>query len=151
MRRKVRRQLHDGIIRPIRQLKTTNARHRKEQFAILLAASNKRRHSCPGHQCFEKFISHQLGLSRPTLPQLPLLLSFSLLVLSFFLPCKMNAIFPLFLYTNLLIAHFVAAALLFQRRPLRGNCLLSSLFFHSHFYFSSSSNHVKTKAGANPP
>ena len=56
--------------RPICQLKTTHIRHRNERLSVLLAASNKRRHSCPGHRCFEKFISHQLGLRRPTLPKL---------------------------------------------------------------------------------
>ena len=56
--------------RPIRQLKTMHTRHRNERLTVLLAASNKRRHSCPGHRCFEKFVSHQLGLRRPTLPKL---------------------------------------------------------------------------------
>ena len=60
---------------PIRQLKTTHIRHRNERLTVLLAASNKRRHSCPGHQCFEKFISHQLGLRKPTLPKLRHLLT----------------------------------------------------------------------------
>ena len=32
---------------------TTNPRHRNERLTVLLAASNKRRHSCPGHRCFE--------------------------------------------------------------------------------------------------
>ena len=72
--RKKRRELRDGA-RPIRQPKTTHTRHRNERPTVLLAASNKRRHSCPGHQCFEKFISHQLGLRRPTLPTLRHLLT----------------------------------------------------------------------------
>ena len=32
---------------------TTNTRHRNDRLTVLLAASNKRRHSCPGHWCFE--------------------------------------------------------------------------------------------------
>ena len=44
--------------------------HRNERLTVVLGASNKRRHSCPGHRCFEKFISYQLGLRRPTLPKL---------------------------------------------------------------------------------
>ena len=42
---------------------TTKSRHRNERLTILLAASNKRHHSCPRHRCFKKFLSHQLGLS----------------------------------------------------------------------------------------
>ena len=55
---------------PIHQLKTMNARHRNERLAVLLAAFNKWPHSCPRHRCSEKFISHQSGLSRPTLLKL---------------------------------------------------------------------------------
>ena len=54
---------------PICQLKTTNARCRNDRLGVLLAASNKRRHFCPEHQCFEKFISYQLGLRRQMLPK----------------------------------------------------------------------------------
>ena len=61
--------------RPIRQPKTTHTRHRNGRLTVLLPASNKRRHSCPGHWCFEKFISHQLGLRRPKLPKLRHLLT----------------------------------------------------------------------------
>ena len=61
--------------RPIRLLKMTNARHKNERLAVLLSASNKRRHSWPGHMCFEKFIYHQIGLSRSTLPELRHLLT----------------------------------------------------------------------------
>ena len=32
---------------------TMNPRHRNERLTVLLAASNKQRHSCPGHRCFE--------------------------------------------------------------------------------------------------
>ena len=61
--------------RPIRQLKATHIRHRNERLTVLFAAANKRRHSCPGHRCFKKFISHQLGLRRPALPKLRHLLT----------------------------------------------------------------------------
>ena len=50
-------------------------RHRNERLTVLLATSNKRRHSCPGHRCFEKVFSYQLGLRRPTLPKLRHLLT----------------------------------------------------------------------------
>ena len=55
--------------RPIRRLKTANPRHRNKRLTVISTASNKRRHSFPRHRCFEKFISHQLGLSPPTLPK----------------------------------------------------------------------------------
>ena len=32
---------------------TTNLRHRTERLTGLSAAANTRRHSCPGHRCFE--------------------------------------------------------------------------------------------------
>ena len=76
--RKKRRELREGAHpTTVRQSKTTHTRHvhRNERLTVLLAASNKRRHSSPGHQCFEKFISHQLGLRRPTLPKLRHLLT----------------------------------------------------------------------------
>ena len=61
--------------RAIHQLKMTNPRHRNEQLTIISTASYKRCHSCPRHWCFEKLISHQLGLSMPALPKLhPLLM-----------------------------------------------------------------------------
>ena len=61
--------------RPICQLKTTHIRHRNERLTVLLATSNKRRHSCPGHRCFEKFTSYQLAMRRRTLPKLCYLLT----------------------------------------------------------------------------
>ena len=39
--------------------------YRNERLTVISTASNKRRHSCPRHWCFEKLISHQLGLSMP--------------------------------------------------------------------------------------
>ena len=50
-------------------------RHRNERLTVLSTASNKQRHSCPRHWCFEKFISRQLGLSMPMLPKLRHLLT----------------------------------------------------------------------------
>ena len=58
------------ITQPIHQLKTINSRHRNERLSVISTASNKRHHSCPRHRCFENFISHQLGLTIPTLPKL---------------------------------------------------------------------------------
>ena len=53
----------------------TNPRQRNERLTVFSAASNKRRHSCPRHRCFDNIMSHQSGLSRPAQPMLRHLLT----------------------------------------------------------------------------
>ena len=74
--RKKRRELRDRVY-PTNSPAQNDAHQTQERttYRPFSPASKKRRRSCPGHRCFEKFISHQLGLSRPTLPNLRHLLT----------------------------------------------------------------------------